>query len=111
MLFIYTYVPLYVIQLLPAAVTMSQSFISYRLFEHKVAECLANAVHFKQYKHVLPSIPWRHRQRFLDTLYCGCDIPISFDLLIPAQKLPHNNYMRFVQFAKGKKSQLHPHLS
>lgn len=58
--------------------------------------------HFSSYRHILPSVPWRSRQRFLDTLCEGCDIPLSFDILLPAQKLPSVNYMRYVKYASHR---------
>ena len=87
---------------------MIYAFISYRQFEQKVAACLDASSHFAAYKHLLPSVPWRYRQRFIDTLCMGCDIPASFDILLPSQQLPPVNYTRYAKYAAAKHVALVP---
>lgn len=82
---------------------MQYNFISYRIFEQLVANNKHCAGNFARYRHLLPAIPWRHRQRFLNTLAKGCDIEAAYDCLMAAQHLPDANYDRYLGYMQQTK--------
>lgn len=84
---------------------MSVSYINYSSFEQKV-RLMVGIETYQRYRHLLPAVQLVFRERFLDTVVRGLDMPTAFDHTTISYKLPDNNFKRYINFVAAKELSL-----
>lgn len=73
-----------------------------REFEIEVKR-LADDLHYIEHAYKLGAVSHLLRQRFVDTLRMGFDLPETFDIIQISSRLPDLYFFRFLKFQKNKK--------
>ncbi|MBA3828076.1 MAG: hypothetical protein H0X33_03990 [Taibaiella sp.] len=82
--------------------------MTYYDFEKEVLLLVAKD-HYQYYRHILPAIRHTFRERFINTIISGFDIPTSFDHVSMASKLPDIYYTRYLKFVYTKVQKTEQH--
>jgi hypothetical protein len=82
---------------------MPISYINYRSFESKTREMVGDD-NYSRYRHLLPAVQLVFRERFINTLKCGLDMPSAFDHTYIGCRLPDNHFARFTNYIAARKN-------
>lgn len=63
--------------------------LSYKEFEEAVRQINTDS---EQWQHILAAIPHTHRQRYIDTLKAGWDMPEAFDIVLTSTHIDNDAY-------------------